>query len=95
MSSFSYAIEARTAWALHLVAAIAGDFEAAEARRVEAQIMAIESGRASYDAGDARPNLVSDVPELVVKWTARWNERARAAIPTINDLIEAALNGKR
>jgi hypothetical protein len=90
MSSFSYALEARAAWALHVIAAIAGDSEAAEA-----QTMAIESGRASYDEGAARPNLVSDVPALVGKWTAGWNERARAAIPTINDLIEAALNRKK
>jgi hypothetical protein len=95
MSSFSYALEARAAWALHAIAAIAGDFEAADAHRAAAQIMAIETGRASYDEGAARPNLVSDVPSLVGKWTAGWNERARAGVPTINDLIEAALSGKK
>lgn len=94
MSSFSYALEARVAWALHVVAAIAGDLKAADAHRAEAQIMAMESGRASHDEGNTRPNLVSDVPALTAKWTAGWNERARAAIPTINDLIEAALNGQ-
>jgi hypothetical protein len=94
MSTFSYALDARTAWALHVVAAIAGDSDAAHAHRAEALVMAMESGRASYNEGDARPNLVSDVPALVGKWTAGWNERARAAIPTLNDLIEAALNGQ-
>ncbi|AQH06177.1 hypothetical protein A9R05_45135 (plasmid) [Burkholderia sp. KK1] len=95
MSSYSYALEARAAWALHVVAVIAGDLEAADAHRAEAQILAMASGRASHTEGVSRPNLVSDVPAPVGNWTAGWNERARAALPTINDLIEAALNANK
>jgi hypothetical protein len=76
MGSLSHALEARVQWALHRIALVAGNEDAAEAYMTDAQIEAFQSGCVAYREDSALPMLLADVPLLAAEWRSGWNDRA-------------------
>ncbi|MBS2132367.1 hypothetical protein KEX41_29740 (plasmid) [Burkholderia thailandensis] len=76
MSSLAHALEARVQWALHRVALVAGNEDAAEAYMTDAQIEAFQSGCEAYREDSRLPMLLFDVPMLAVEWRSGWKYQA-------------------
>jgi hypothetical protein len=76
MCFLSHALEARTQWALHRIALIAGNADAAGDYLTEAQISAMDSGIAAFHADAELPHLLADVPVLTAEWNNAWDGAA-------------------
>ncbi|WP_196798343.1 hypothetical protein [Burkholderia territorii] len=68
MNSRNLALHARAQWALYKCALLAGDNDAAEYFRIDAEASAKESGRCSYCENSDMPMFLADVRMLSLQW---------------------------